>query len=427
MRPAALPTMLTTGLLAIGLLTLGLGPGAGLAPTAQALAEPPTCRGLPATIVGTDGDDDLPGTDGDDVVWLGPGDDTFDGGPGDDVICGGDGFDRLYGGEGDDWLDGGDGGDVVEGEAGDDVVHGGPGDDRLRGDGIRVADGADQVFGGDGDDDFRGEPGGAVDLVDGGPGVDSIHHYYVGDAVLIDAQAGTIAGRSPGSATDTVIGLERWTGSELDDIVRGSSGDDWLEGGTGDDLIQGRGGDDMLSAESGVVRGGAGHDTFFAYEETSHEITIRMGSGDDVVRLDSVIGTLARGGPGDDTFLVLSPIPHSEATGVRGHLVGGSGRDLLDFAEHRRPIRLDVRAGTATSRLAQLAFRGFEEHRGTALADTLIGSARDDVLRGRGGDDVLRGRNGDDVLIGGRGRDTAHGGPGRDRCRAERRVGCELR
>ena len=42
-----------------------------LAPPSQAAA--PTCKGIPATIVGTVADDELLGTPLNDVVWLGPG------------------------------------------------------------------------------------------------------------------------------------------------------------------------------------------------------------------------------------------------------------------------------------------------------------------------------------------------------------------
>ncbi|HWS80888.1 MAG TPA: hypothetical protein VN178_07665 [Rubrobacter sp.] len=56
-----------------------------------------TCHGSAATIVGTDGPDDLTGTSGQDVVALLDGADSFDGLGGDDVICGVIGKDLLVG------------------------------------------------------------------------------------------------------------------------------------------------------------------------------------------------------------------------------------------------------------------------------------------------------------------------------------------
>jgi hypothetical protein len=60
--------------------------------------------GLPVTVSGGTGDDDVEG---------GPGNDTLDGGPGDDTVNGGDGNDDINGGTGLDTLDGGPGNDTV--------------------------------------------------------------------------------------------------------------------------------------------------------------------------------------------------------------------------------------------------------------------------------------------------------------------------
>jgi RTX calcium-binding nonapeptide repeat (4 copies) len=85
---------------------------------------PPSCKGKPATIVGTNGRDVRKGTSGKDVmVGLG-GSDTLSGLAGNDVICGGAGKDTLKGGKGSDKLLGG---------AGKDTLKGGPGNDKLKG------------------------------------------------------------------------------------------------------------------------------------------------------------------------------------------------------------------------------------------------------------------------------------------------------
>ena len=75
-----------------------------------------TCHGNLATIVGTDGPDDLTGTPGDDVVALLDGADSFDGLGGADVICGANGKDLLVGGPDNDTLDGGLGNDELRGD-----------------------------------------------------------------------------------------------------------------------------------------------------------------------------------------------------------------------------------------------------------------------------------------------------------------------
>ena len=85
----------------------------------------PPCRGLPATIVGTEDDDALTGTSGPDVIHGLGGNDTIIGLGGNDLICGGGGDDELRGGPGDDELRGGPEDDALTGGAGTDVCRGG--------------------------------------------------------------------------------------------------------------------------------------------------------------------------------------------------------------------------------------------------------------------------------------------------------------
>jgi hypothetical protein len=93
-------------------------------PCPQSSAPPPTCKGRPATIVGTSGNDVSKGTSGKDVmVGLG-GNDKLSGLARNDLICGGAGKDTLYGGKGNDKL---------YGKAGKDTLKGGPGKDKLKG------------------------------------------------------------------------------------------------------------------------------------------------------------------------------------------------------------------------------------------------------------------------------------------------------
>lgn len=72
-----------------------------------------TCRGRPATIVGTGGKDRIRGTGKADVIVALGGNDVVKGRGGRDVICGGGGKDKLLGGAGRDVLVGGPGKDVT--------------------------------------------------------------------------------------------------------------------------------------------------------------------------------------------------------------------------------------------------------------------------------------------------------------------------
>jgi Ca2+-binding RTX toxin-like protein len=99
-------------------------------PCPQPSAPPPTCKGKPATIAGTSGNDVGKGTPGKDVmVGLG-GNDKLSGLAGNDLICGGAGKDTLNGGKGNDKLYGKAGKDTLKGGPGKDKLKGGPGKDK---------------------------------------------------------------------------------------------------------------------------------------------------------------------------------------------------------------------------------------------------------------------------------------------------------
>jgi hypothetical protein len=91
---------------------------------------PLTCKGIPATIGATNGNDVRKGTPGKDVmVGLG-GNDKLSGFGGNDLICGGPGKDTLKGGKGKDKLYGQKGKDTLKGGPGKDVLKGGAGKDK---------------------------------------------------------------------------------------------------------------------------------------------------------------------------------------------------------------------------------------------------------------------------------------------------------
>jgi Ca2+-binding RTX toxin-like protein len=98
---------------------------------------PVTCKGKPATIAGTNGNDVRTGSQGRDVIVGLGGSDTLSGLGGNDVICGGAGKnpqrpgagDLLKGGKGNDALYGQKGNDRLKGDRGADLCNGGKGKD----------------------------------------------------------------------------------------------------------------------------------------------------------------------------------------------------------------------------------------------------------------------------------------------------------
>jgi len=104
------------------------GPSTGTVPTLPSGA-PATCKGKPATIVGTNGADVRTGSQSRDVIVALGGNDTLSGIGGNDVICGGAGKDALKGGKGKDSLLGQAGKDALKGGGGKDLCKGGKGTD----------------------------------------------------------------------------------------------------------------------------------------------------------------------------------------------------------------------------------------------------------------------------------------------------------
>jgi Ca2+-binding RTX toxin-like protein len=243
----------------------------------------------------------------------------------------------------------------IQGNAGNDIVEGGAGDDVLLGEG-----GIDQIYAGDGNDTVNTR-GGLADLVDCGPGIDTLL-YDSFDHVSSTCENATappppgpgeappppssgaalplILPSAPGTRDPVALAVAAGTcptqflGTAASDRVDGTGTGDRMFGMAGDDVLNGLGGDDCLV-------GMAGNDLLFG------------GDGWD----------LAYGGTGHDV------------------VVGGDGGERL---------------------------------RGNKGNDRLSGGAGNDRLVGGAGHDRLSGGDGDDVLKGGRGRNTYRGGAGRD-------------
>ena len=225
------------GLGVLGALALAVT-GAWLAPVE---ADAPTCFGVPATIVGTDGPDVLPGSDDvSDVIHGGGGADTLEGGdfygsddfP--DLVCGGAGNDRVLGSAGDDKLKGGRGDDFVDGKNGADVLRGSAGDDVLREESINDSDSVDDVL--------RGGPGN--DVLSSGWGQDEMYGQRGADTV-IDYECDGPTSLSGGRGKDR---LASWTssfegGSVCDQVA------DLLDGGAGEDSARADRRDEVANVE----------------------------------------------------------------------------------------------------------------------------------------------------------------------------------
>jgi Ca2+-binding RTX toxin-like protein len=188
---------------------------------------------------------------------------------------------------------------TVRGGEGADDLRGGPGAQTLLGDG-----GADALRGNDGDDLLDGDqPSGpglrrAGDLLDGGPGTDTVTYatvatpvgVIIGDGVAQDGPLG------PASEGDEVTAsVENVIGGNVSDAIVGSAAANRLTGGAGgNDSLDGRAGDDTLEGGAGddSLSGGTGRDTFLP------------GDGNDVVDARGGTPESFGCGPGTDTAFV---------------------------------------------------------------------------------------------------------------------------
>ena len=351
--------------LALVLVAAGAAGGSPLAAGAV-----PECFGMPATIIGTAGDDTLTGTPGNDVIVGLEGTDTIsstDGGT--DRICAGpndlsvdaDGvprYERIT-------FEG------VGPEAGG-LADGGPGLDRIEGDDLQSA----RILGGS-NPTVRDERGrlwrerivvkNAVHVeIAGGDGPDHVDVVDGGDVARVDAGAGHDLVTCSGDFRVEICELKGGRGTGNDRLAASNARTAILSGGSGNDVLSAVDWDIALD-------GGPGNDALYSRPRYFGE-TLRGGSGRDRLTTNSTVISkelhLLQGGTGDD-YLVGHD--NSETFG------GGSGSDT-------------VRAGGGSDR-----------------------------AWGGTGPDVLGGAGGRDSLYGGDGRDANYGGSGSDLCRSPSR------
>lgn len=173
---------------------------------------------------------------------------------------------------------------------GDLTLIGGGGNDELRsGDhpwGVTMSGGGgdDLLVAGTGGDYMHGGPGN--DTITGGPGDDEAQYWYAPTGVEVDL-AITTPQDTGGAGIDTITDVEWLTGSEHDDVLKGTSADESFLGHGGDDVLEGRGGPDALyggdgadilrnGAGTGTLHGGDGEDTA-AYDDATGPVTLDLG------------------------------------------------------------------------------------------------------------------------------------------------------
>jgi VCBS repeat-containing protein len=303
--------------------------------------------------------------------------------------------------------------------------------------GIRGTRHADIVTGGTGFQHFRGLDG--ADIFDGGGDLDEANYLFdanYGGTSGIDVDLEDVDAEGFGRVTDgfgaqdRIKNVERITGTDSNDTIRGDAsanffwgegGNDLLDGRAGDDRLEGNGGDDVLIGGAGAdeLIGGEGFDiadystaadgvtadlgnpannTGDAAGDTYTSIEGIRGSGfDDVLRGNGTANSL-EGGDGDD---------YLRGRGGADTLDGGAGIDIADYQGASTGVTVDLgNSNNNTGEATGDTFASIEGIRGSDFDDTLIGDANDNILLGTAGHDTFIGGAGNDTMDGGSGRDT---------------------
>ncbi|MBA2642502.1 MAG: hypothetical protein H0U82_06200 [Actinobacteria bacterium] len=347
---------------------------------------------MPATIVGTEGRDELIGTPGNDVIAALGGDDFVVGLAGNDALCGGPGNDGYVPGLGDDLVDGGGGGrgvgflelvafdlspSPVKADLRTGVATGEGADTLLNITGLSGTAFADTLVGDIGVNQFF--PGPGNDLIDGGGGDDLVGF---GQPVTANLRMES----ATGEGIDRLQSIEMLSGSRFADVLIGNGRANYLAGEQGDDVIQGGAGNDRLFGDEGDDRvlGDAGDDGTSGNDGKDRVIG---GTGNDTLS----------GGIGDDT------------------IVGGKGADVVSYLRGSSGIQANLLVGRVTGQGLDTV-GGAENVEGSQLSDRILGDVQTNFIFGNAGADTISAGPGADFLDGGVGGGSLSDGSGRDYC-----------
>jgi Ca2+-binding RTX toxin-like protein len=446
-----------------------------------------TCFGAPATIVGTEGSDNITGTAGPDVIVSLGGVDLIASGAGDDRVCAGPGNDVALLEEGNDSWDGGDGVDNVDGGPGDDMLVGGAGE----ADGVThitargpvsvnlatgVATGAgrdtlsqiESASGSDFDDTLVGNAG--INVLNGSAGRDRLDGAAHSDALIGAAgddtmighpgegdsaaypgaptgvQADLQTGTATGEGRDTLTDIESLIGSDHGDRLAGNGGFNFLLGLGGNDVLAGRGGFDVAFFPTNPVTAslaagrsqGEGNDTLTGFEGLAGSPGADRLVGDgkqNYLEGDEGNDVIDAGG-GPDVAFGKRGADRLDGGAGDDKLFGGPGDDTLSggagaadtvsYIDSASAVRADLGTNTATGEGSD-RLSGVESLSGSAFTDELTGDSRANRLFGNDGDDRLVAGGGADFVGGGGGTDIIEAGAGRDYCLDDQRpTACEI-
>ncbi|MDM1020605.1 calcium-binding protein, partial [Acinetobacter sp. VNK23] len=385
-------------------------------------------------LYGDNGNDHLEGGADNDQLYAGNGNDVLIGGSGNDLLDAGEGADQLYGGTGNDVLNGGAGNDLLDGGDGSDQLNGGTGDDILVG-----GTGDDVLIGGQGNDIYRLDLGWGQDTIQyeskNQTDIDTIEfininpddlivrkvgqdmviiHRITGDQLIVESQFSDYLSNKPINKVrfddqtewdEAALNIQAVKGTELDDIIEGTTDHDVIHAGDGDDIVYGRSVYSETPETQYFVYGGAGNDKIYATgyldggagdDEIEGAGHLLGGEGNDILNGQGVL----EGQAGNDTLTGQGKLyggdgqDHLTLTGLYGEelglLSGGSGDDILIVDVNRRQFV----NGSNQNEFIQ------DDDGYHAIQDTELTEAQRAVyVEGGQGNDTIYGSFGDEVYL----------------------------
>jgi len=256
---------------------------------------------------------------------------------------------------------------------------------------------------------FRG--GAGNDWIDGGDGKDSAIYNDSPKGITVDLRLSSGQVQDGWGFVDTLVSIEKITGSNYADSVIGGAGDDTFEGLMGADWFD----------------GGAGVNTI-SFVESDSGVTVRLSGwvGSTGSMLATAQGSALDGYGSIDQFTNVQAIEGSnyndlivgdannnilEGRGGNDTIDGGDGIDWVVYDHAMRPVIVDLSAYRASDdgegqgdaapgdAIESDLLISIENVRGGWAADRITGDSRANVLQGGAGNDTIDGGGGTDTAV----------------------------
>lgn len=359
------------------------------------------------TLNGVAGDDTIKGSKYSDILNCGNGDDLIEGGKGNDTITGGAGTNTIV-------YRHDDGNDVVNITKGEDLIIALPNVNNFNDIIFEIApNGKDLIIRANNDnrDEFMTIKDYVTkDILNSGKFLlgDSGQYEHDFSEIVITVNTtknytGTrlkekidASGATKGVTVNSGAGNDTVSGSDYNDVIKGTSGDKKFSGGKGNDTIYGTNG------YNNDLHGGEDDDKIYAgnlsdsiYGDAGNDF-IKAGDGDDSIWGDTLGASES---DGNDTIY---------GEGGNDKIYGNGGDDYIDGGLGGDSIK----GGTGDDTI--YGGDGDDEIWGEGYDDVIYGGNGDDTIYGGDGSDLIYGDAGDDSLSGGNSDDTIYGGVGND-------------